>query len=204
MYDPRLEFILASASPRRRELLAEAGFSFIVDPSNIIEREPKKGEDPSIYAYNLAWLKARTVAERHPDRLVLAADTICVLGNDILNKPKDRADAERMVRMQEGRDVEVRTAFVVFRHDKFDWAAAVERSTVHFKRLSKVERQAYLDSGQWEGKAGAYGVQDGDKVVRVIDGSVSNVVGLPIERLGALLEVHADKLGIKGPVPPKT
>jgi septum formation protein len=143
---------------------------------------------PAAYAAQLAWRKAAQVAVRRKRGLILAADTICVVGNEILNKPRDRADAERMIRLQEGRDSEVISGICVYRAAHNDWVGALEVSVVRFKALSKQERDYYLESGRWRGKSGAYGVQDHDPFVSVINGSFSNVVGLPLERLASLLK----------------
>src|SRR4051794_17890752 len=109
---PRL--ILASASPRRRQLLAEAGYDFEVDPSNVEEPEPEPGVDPFVYAANLAWIKAWAVASRRRTGLILSADTVGAVDGHILNKPVDRADADRMIRLQEGRESDVLTAICLF------------------------------------------------------------------------------------------
>src|SRR6476620_1696874 len=101
--------ILASASPRRRQLLAEAGYDFEVDPSGLEEPEPVGPVDVSEYVAELAWRKAWAVGLRRGRGLILAADTACAVGGTILNKPVDRADAERMIRLQEGRDTDVVT-----------------------------------------------------------------------------------------------
>ncbi len=185
---PRL--ILASASPRRRQLLAEAGYDFEVDPSDIEEPEPGPGTDPASYAANLAWQKALAVARRRGKGLILAADTVGAVDGQILNKPVDRADAERMIRLQEGRESDVLTAICLFRADRFEWVGAVETSVIRFRPLSEFERTDFLDSNRWQGKAGAYGLQDGDPFIRMVSGTVSNVVGLPMERLDALLRGH--------------
>ncbi len=182
-----LFLILASASPRRRLLLAEAGYRFEVDPSDVDEPPPVPGTTVADYVSLLAWKKARAVALRRKSGLILAADTACAVGDEILNKPIDRADAERMIRLQEGRDTEVVTGICLYRADRGEWVGAVESSLVRFRPLSDDERDGYLDSGRWEGKAGAYGVQDDDPWIAIPSGSWSNVVGLPMERLEALL-----------------
>jgi septum formation protein len=182
---PRL--ILASASPRRRMLLEEAGYLLEVDPSGIDEPEPESNARPEDYAAQLAWRKAAEVARRRKSGLVLAADTVCEVGGQILNKPVDRADAERMIGLQEGHDTDVISGICLFRAESREWVGAVEVSVVRFRRLSDQERTGYLDSNRWEGKSGAYGVQDRDPFVDVIKGSFSNVVGLPMERLAQLL-----------------
>jgi septum formation protein len=187
----RPKLILASSSPRRRALLEEAGYDFEVDPSHVDEPDPDPNADPALYAADLAWRKAAAVARRRRDGLILAADTVGAVDGHILNKPLDRADAERMIRLQEGRDSDVLTAVVLYHAGRSEWAGAVEASVVRFRALTEAEREAFLDSGRWRGKAGAYGVQDNDPFVSVASGSFSNVVGLPMERLEALLRGHA-------------
>jgi len=186
--------ILASASPRRRQLLAEAGYAFEVDPSAVAEPEPDPATEtsPSEYAAHLAWRKAMTVARRRKDCLILAADTVCSVDGIILNKPLDRADAERMIRLQEGHDTDVITGICLYRAAREEWIGAVETSVVRFRPLSDLERMTYLDSNRWEGKSGGYGVQDRDPFVSVLTGSFSNVVGLPLERLALLFELFPE------------
>jgi septum formation protein len=186
----RPSLILASASPRRRQLLAEAGYEFEVDPSAVAEPEPGPDVSPAGYAARLAWEKASAVAHRRGAGLILAADTLCAVAGQILNKPVDRPDAERMIRLQEGRDTEVLTGVCLYRAERAEWVGAIEVSVVWFKVLSDAERTAFLDTNRWQGKAGGYGVQDRDPFVAVVRGSWSNVVGLPMERLAALLHNH--------------
>jgi len=168
--------------------LTEAGYTFEVVPSEVDEPEPEPGTIPRDYVARLAWKKAHAVAERLKSGLIIAADTACFVEGEILNKPVDRADAERMIRLQEGRDTEVLTGLCLYRADRGEWVGAVEVSVVRFRNLSDPERQAFLDSNRWEGKAGAYGVQFHDPFLTVSQGSVTNVVGLPMERLAMLLE----------------
>jgi septum formation protein len=179
--------ILASASPRRKQLLEQAGYRFEVDPSDVDEPEPDGPVDASLYVAELAWRKARAVALRRRSGLILAADTTCAVDGVLLNKPLNRGDAERMIRLQEGRDTEVVTGVCLYAADRDEWVGAIESSVVRFRSLTDSERIAHLDSLRWEGKAGAYGVQDDDPFVSVVAGSWSNVVGLPMERLAALL-----------------
>ena len=183
-------FILASASPRRRHLLTQAGYRFEVDPSVVDEPEPAPGTDVSDYVGLLAWKKARAVALRRGRGLILAADTSCSVGGIILNKPADRDDAERMIRLQEGRMTEVVTGVCLYRADRDEWVGAAEVSVVRFRPLDDAERSEYLDSSRWAGKAGAYGLQDDDPWISVVSGTWSNVVGLPMERLGRLFRDH--------------
>ncbi|MHB1556340.1 MAG: Maf family protein [Isosphaeraceae bacterium] len=193
---PRPYLILASASPRRRQLLEEAGYTFEVEVSAVEEPPPAPGVDPATYAAHLAWLKAADVAGRRSGGLILAADTVCSVNGEILNKPEDRADAERMIRLQEGRDTEVISGLCLRRADRPEWVGAVEVSIVRFRPLDDRERATYLNSGRWEGKSGGYGVQDRDPFVSVASGSFSNVVGLPMERLAALLAAYPELAGI--------
>jgi nucleoside triphosphate pyrophosphatase len=180
--------ILASASPRRRQLLEEAGYRFEVDASGVEEPPPAPGTSPLAYAALLAWQKAAEVAGRRRRGLILAADTVCCVDGEILNKPEDRHDAERMIRLQEGRDTEVISGLCLYRADREEWVGAVEVSVVRFRPLEDWERRDYLESRRWEGKSGAYGVQDRNPFVSVARGSFSNVVGLPMERLADLLD----------------
>lgn len=185
-----MRLILASASPRRRQLLTDAGYEIEVDPSGIEEPEPTGPVDPSSYVAELSWRKAHVVASRRRTGLILAADTTCAIGGYLLNKPTDRLDADCMIRAQEGGEVEVLTGICLYRADRAEWVGAVDRSVVFVRSLTDAERTSYLDSGLWKGKAGAYGVQDDDPFVTVVSGSWSNVVGLPMERLSALLRDH--------------
>ena len=177
-------FILASQSPRRRKLLAEAGYRFEVVPSTYDEPDPAPGTPVADYVADLAWRKAREVAHRLGSGLILAADTSCSAGGAILNKPVDRAAAERMLRLQEGTDTEVVTGVCLYRADQGVWVGFVDRSICRCRSLSDEERTSYLDSGLWQGKAGGYGLQDDDPFVTVTAGRWSSVVGLPVERLG--------------------
>src|SRR4051812_216227 len=136
--------ILASASPRRKQLLTEAGYTIEVDPSDIDEPEPAPGTHAADYVALLAWRKAAAVARRRGGGLVLAADTACAVEGEILNKPLDRADAERMIRLQEGCDTEVLTGVCLYRAGRDEWVGAVEVSVVRFRVLDDAERRAFL------------------------------------------------------------
>jgi septum formation protein len=170
--------------------LTDAGYVFEVDPSNIDEPEPEPTTPVTEYVANLAWRKASSVAARRQSGLILSADTACAVGGIILNKPVDRQDAERMIRLQEGREIEVVTGLCLYRADLGEWVGSVATTVCYCRALSDPERLAHLDSGHWEGKAGAYGVQDNDPFVTVVRGSWSNVVGLPMERLGELFREY--------------
>ena len=185
---PRL--ILASESPRRKQLLEAAGYEFEVEPSGIDEPEPPTEMSPWAFRGPPGVAQGRRSRQAPVGRLILGADTICVVDGEILTKPLDRADAERMIRLQEGRNTHVITGICLYRVDRHEWVGAVDVSVVNFTPLPTTDRVAYLDSDRWQGKSGGYGVQDHDPFVSVVRGSFSNVVGLPIERLETLLQTY--------------
>ena len=175
---PRL--ILASNSPRRRELLAQAGITFIVIPSEVDERQVARS-DPDKLVRVLAESKAIDIAEKHPDSWVLGADTIVVIDNQILGKP-DSADAARdMLKRLSGKVHQVFTGYCVCcRHKERLFTDAV-KTDVCFKSLSDAEIEWYIRTGEPFDKAGGYGIQGiGSFLVKSIQGSYTNVVGLPV------------------------
>jgi septum formation protein len=171
--------VLASASPRRAELLRAAGIDFDVQPANVDETIAA-GESPNEYVSRLAEAKARLVYERDVRRTVLAADTAVVVDAHILGKPLDEADASRMLQMLSGRAHEVLTAVSVF-HPGQIVDTRVDVTTVEFAPLSDADINWYVSSGEPMDKAGAYAVQGlASRFVTRIEGSYSNVVGLPV------------------------
>ncbi|NNC04371.1 septum formation inhibitor Maf [Corallococcus exiguus] len=183
--DPTERFVLASASPRRKDLLAQLGLRFTVAAADIDET-PMAGEIASDYVLRLAVEKARTVATRHPDAWVLAADTTVALGSELLGKPRDAAEARRMIARLSGRVHEVFTGIAVAGRAR---DAQVVRTQVTFRTLSPDEIDWYADTGEPLDKAGAYAIQGkGGFLVQGIDGSHSNVVGLPLGETLALLQ----------------
>jgi septum formation protein len=182
-----MRLILASASPRRAELLASAGFSFEIAPAEVDET-PAPQEDAAPYALRVARHKARAAGERirHPGGIVLAADTVVVVEGRILGKPVDRLDAARMLRLLAGRQHEVLTAVVVRRGD--EERSEVVTSRVRFLPLTDAEVEWYVASGEPDGKAGGYAIQGrAARFIDWIEGSWSNVVGLPIATVYRLL-----------------
>ena len=179
--------MLASASPRRLELLAQIGLKpDTVDPAEIDET-PLAGETARLLALRLARAKAIIVAVRHPGAYVLAADTVVAVGRRLLGKPERRTDAVKMLELLSGRAHRVLTAVaVVAPGDKI--ASRLSETRVHFKRLTSEEAVGYAASGEWEGKAGAYGVQGrAGAFVTALNGSYTGVVGLPLYETRALL-----------------
>jgi septum formation protein len=178
--------ILASASPRRSDLLREAGYSFEVERADVDESEAA-GETPRGYVLRVAALKAGAISDKHPGHVVLAADTTVVVDGIMLAKPVDDDDARRMLRLLSGRGHAVLTGVVVHSPAR-EWSA-VEESRVRFRHLAPVDVGWYVSSGEPRDKAGAYGVQGlAARFVEAVDGSYSNVVGLPMEAVRRLLQ----------------
>jgi septum formation protein len=181
------KLILASASPRRLDLLRQIGIEpDLVDPAEIDET-PRKAEPPGKHAARLALEKAKAVASRHPGALILAADTVVACGTRILSKAEDEATARRCLNLISGRRHRVFGGIALITPD----GRAVSRlaeSTVIFKRLSKLEIDAYIASGEWHGKAGGYAIQGrAAALIRFISGSYSNIVGLSLHDTQQLL-----------------
>ncbi len=151
-------WILASESPRRREILSNLGIRFLVDPCGICEPARKSGETPSRYAVRIARLKAKEVAKRHKAGFILSADTIVVLRNRILLKPDNREDAHRMLENLSGRWHEVVSGVCILDCKAQRPYSASMISRVHFRRLSGAEIEWYLKTGEYRDKAGAYGI----------------------------------------------
>ena len=182
-----MPLVLASSSPRRAELLTSAGFEFVVIPADVDET-PRAAERPSDYALRVAHAKAdRVTPGLPPDCVVLAADTVVVSGGRLMGKPTDAEDATSMLRALSGAVHEVHTAVVV--GGAVRKVGRVVTTRVRFVPLSETEIQTYVASGEPFGKAGAYGIQGrAARYVDSIDGSWSNVVGLPISTVYRLLK----------------
>ena len=188
--------ILASASPRRCELLRTLVPRFEVCPCELSEpNEKPAGVSPRGWAEALAHFKARAVAEHHPHRWVLGADTVVTCRQRLLGKPRDRQDARRMLTLQAGRPSDVITGLCLLRcTDGVERLFHAELTRV-WMRADRAQLEAYLQSGDWRGKAGAYGIQNAhDQLIAHVEGSFSNVVGLPLDAVGRLLQ-RAQTLG---------
>jgi septum formation protein len=180
-----MTLILASASPRRRDLLIQAGLCFDVLPAHIDEaRHPN--EDPATYVQRLALEKAQTIHALHPNAIVLGADTTVILHNRILNKPTDLADAERMLRALSGQIHQVHTGIAVVTSTV--QRTHVETTNVFFSTIPAADLAHYLSTGDSLDKAGAYGIQGyAARWITRIEGDFFNVVGLPIAATITLL-----------------
>jgi septum formation protein len=177
--------VLASASPRRRELLNLIGIEHEVRPANIDETMRPR-ETPRRHVERLAREKASAIAKRDPDLITIGADTIVVINRKVLGKPRDTDDAARMLGLLSGREHMVTTAVAVARGKKL--RSAVEEVRVRFRRLRDDEIEAYIATGEPMDKAGAYGIQGyGATIVERIEGDYFSVMGLPIVRLIGLL-----------------
>ncbi|MDP4033628.1 MAG: nucleoside triphosphate pyrophosphatase [Pseudorhodobacter sp.] len=181
-----MRLILGSASPRRRELLAQIGVvPDAISPPEVNE-DPHRAELPRPYCARIAREKARAVLAS-PDDIVLCADTTVALGRRILGKPADAGEAAAFLLALGGRRHQVITAVAVRRGDRLWTREAV--SVVKMKRLSDIELNAYLDSGEWQGKAGGYGIQGlAGAFIPWISGSFTGIVGLPVAETAALLQ----------------
>ena len=176
---PRL--ILASASPRRQSLLSEAGFEFTVQPADIDEASfQTPNVSPSELAVGLAVAKAKAVREKFPQDVVLAADTIVSFGEQILGKPADAKHAIAMLNLLEGTTHLVITGVAVLAASTSEPKTARIMSAVRMRPLAMEWIQKYVAGGDWQGKAGGYGIQDEDPLVERISGCHTNIVGLPM------------------------
>lgn len=182
---PRL--ILASASPRRRQLLAEAGYTFDVHPAGVDESNVPPNLLPGDLAEYLARVKAEAVAPQFRDAVVLAADTVVAYADTVLGKPRDAEDARRMLLLLGGTVHSVITGVAVVRiAGSFSRHTRV-LSSVHMRPLTEDEVARYVASREWEGKAGGYGIQDPDPFVTRTAGCHTNIVGLPMTTTADLL-----------------
>ncbi|MEO8383564.1 MAG: Maf family protein [Acidobacteriota bacterium] len=183
-----MKFILASASPRRRELLGSIGLDFDVLPSHVPEVRQER-ESPEAYVARLSRDKAAALASEHPGRWVIAADTTVLLGEELLEKPQDAADAARMLATIAGHTHIVYTGVTLENTERGWRETRVAESEVRMLPLSAQEIEWYVATGEPLDKAGAYAVQGiGAMFIESIHGSYSNVVGLPLATLYSMLK----------------
>jgi len=186
--------VLASASPRRKQLLAEAGYKFTVFPPEIDESNfPSEHYKPCEYAERLALAKAKNVAARLGDCLVIGADTVVDFKGQTIGKPADAKEAEQITRKLFSSPHKVITAVSIVRLSDGTEIVASETTTVYPKKMTAEQITEHIKSESWRGKAGAYAIQEaGDEFVERIEGSLTNVMGLPMELLQQLLERFVD------------
>ncbi|MBX3415618.1 MAG: septum formation protein Maf [Pirellulales bacterium] len=188
LFPTKPKLVLASGSPRRRMLLAEAGFEFdVVTPAEGAECGVCSGETPPEHVARLAWQKAADVAPRVERGLLVACDTVAECLGQILGKPRDEAHARAMLQTLSGREHRVYSGLCVWQLPAREPLVEVDCTVLRMDPLGDRQLDEYLASGEWEGKAGAFGFQDGLDWVHIVEGSESNVVGLPMERLARML-----------------
>jgi septum formation protein len=182
-------FILASASPRRKQLLAEAGYQFTVVRPDIDESAfPVEGIEACEYAERLALAKAKNVAEKYPDSLVIGADTVVDFQGQIIGKPIDAKDAEHITKKLFSGPHKVITGIAIVRLRDGIELSESDTTTVYPRRLTFEQIAEHIESESWQDKAGAYAIKEnGDEFVERIEGSLTNVMGLPMELLQRLL-----------------
>jgi septum formation protein len=184
-----IPIILASSSPRRKQLLTEAGYKFTTVNPDIDESDfDAEGVNPCEYAKRLALAKARSVAEKFPDSLVIGADTVADFGGEIIGKPADVKEAEEITRRLFSRPHKVITTVAIVRISDGTEIVESDSTTVYPKKLTESQIAEHIKGGSWRGKAGAYAIQEEDEFVERIEGSLTNVMGLPMELLQRLLE----------------
>jgi len=191
MFWAKMQVILASESPRRRDLLALIGCKYEVYSPNVDE-SILEGETPECACGRLSILKAESARARFTEALIIAADTLVAIDNDIFGKPRDAGEAGKMLNMLNGREHKVITGLTLIFMGKI--ITETETTIVCFRKLSEHDIEAYVSTGEFQGKAGAYAIQGyASLFVERIEGDFFNVVGLPLQRLSRMLE----KIGIK-------
>jgi septum formation protein len=187
--DSQQQFILASASPRRKLLLEKAGYRFDIVLSNIDESTfALEGISSLEHTRRLGLAKALAVAQKYPAELILAADTVVDFKGQIVGKPKDAADAKRITRMLFSGPHEVITAVAVVKIEDGIEIVETATTTVIPRKLTAGQIAEHIKNGNWRGKAGAYGIQEtGDQFIERIEGSFTNVMGMPMELVQRLL-----------------
>jgi septum formation protein len=179
--------ILASASPRRQQFLTDLGLAFTALPADIDET-PLPGEAPAAFARRMAQEKAVAIAAQHPESWILGADTVVELADEIIGKPKNAADALKILRRLQGRSHQVITGLALVCQTEHCLEILAESSEVTFAAFSEQVLAAYVRTGEPLDKAGAYGIQGkGGFLVRSVHGSCANVIGLPVSSCVALL-----------------
>lgn len=184
------QIVLASASPRRKDILTQAGYKLIIEKSDIDESQfPTDKIEPYAFAEQLALAKAKNVAPNHPDKIVLGADTIVDYDGTIIGKPADKKDAEEIVCKLFSKPHKVITGVALVRINDNTELVTYDVTVVYPKKMSSEHIKEHIFSGTWKDKAGAYAIQEtGDEFVERIEGSLTNVMGLPLELVTNLLD----------------
>jgi septum formation protein len=185
----QVSLILASASPRRRQLLAQAGYKFKVVPSNIDESAfPVTGVSACEHAKRMALAKAKDIAKKFPNCLVIGADTVVDFNGELIGKPTDAKEAEQITKKLFIAPHKVITCVAIVRLNDGTELSVSDVTTVYPKKLTAEQIAKHIKGGSWRNKAGAYAIKEtGDEFVERIEGSLTNVMGLPMELLQRLL-----------------
>lgn len=191
-----MRLVLASQSPRRRELMSQWGYDFVViAPSEGAEVGEPDGDETSVYVSRLAVQKAADVASRVDEpSIVIACDTVADCDGAVLGKPRDRQHAREMLQMLSGREHSVWSGLCVWNSATGEFDIQSACSILRMQPLNQTLIEDYLDSGSWEGKSGAFGYQDGLPWLTLVSGTAENVVGLPMDLLQTMLNSSAFKL----------
>ena len=187
-----LPLILASASPRRQQLLAETGFAFTVQPPDASAEDARQTHElPMEYVRRLAYQKAKNVADKIERGIILGGDTIVLCGDEILEKPAGRNNAQRMLRHLRGQVHQVLSGLCLIKKEIGNIVTTLvetDATQLVMQTISDGEIETYLNTDQWQGKAGAFGYQDDNDWISLLEGSESNVVGLPLELFQTMFE----------------
>lgn len=185
-----MKLILASQSTRRKELLAEAGYDFEVVVSHVDESKfDGLGLSARELAEKLAFEKAREVAEKYPDELVIGADTLCECNGQIIGKPDSKEHAEKIIELLFQRPHRVITGLALINKSNHIEFIKSDSTVVYPRKMTEGQIRDHIAGGTWQGKAGAYAIQEtGDEFVEKIEGSMTNVIGLPMELLESMLD----------------
>ena len=188
MDNPQSPLILASQSPRRKSLMHEYGYSFLVHPpSDTAEGGMCSGETPPELVVRLAKQKAEDVAKQYEHAVIIGCDTVAECMGTVLGKPVDIDDARRMLTMLRGKDHRVLSGLCIWKRPSDKVTLKLDITTLHMDEVTDSQIEAYLATDKWQGKAGAFGYQDGWDWLHVIQGSETNVIGLPMEVLSDAL-----------------
>lgn len=188
MTNADMRLVLASQSPRRRDLLQSAGYSFeVIPPRDGVESGSLTRESPQELVARLAYQKAADVAGRCGQAIIIGCDTVAECDGRILGKPADRAEARQMLKLMSGRTHHVYSGLCLWRNSDQKTLVKVAATKLQMNDLPDDALEKHLDSANWQGKAGAFGFQDGMDWVRILAGSESNVVGLPMELFANML-----------------
>lgn len=182
------KLILASQSPRRKVLLEQAGYEFqVMAPDDSVECEITNSRQPDELVAESSFLKAKHISAQVDQGIVLAADTVADCDGQILGKPKDREHAKEMLTLMSNREHRVLTGVTLWDRPSDRYEVHIEQTILKMDAMPASEFEDYLDSGKWRGKAGAFGYQDGLDWIHIVEGSESNVVGLPMESVAKWL-----------------